>query len=197
MLFFSWEIIRNPAALARRGLGAHPQRSAFCPKASAGRGNRPLDDFLREMHHSGELWMISLRKSSKARGNVAFLLGNHLETGCPRPPRPWGTPTAKRPLPESFGRLSPPKRRPSPTTTAPGAVGWASPRRDLSSSPFPSLSHFPSFSPFPFLSPFYQHQYQYQFGSPACPSWRLAAEGCGIWLCPVLASVGDVEVLNF
>ena len=141
--------------------------------------------------------MISLRKSSKARGNVVFLLGNHLETGCPRPPTPWGTPTAKRPLPESFGRLSPPKRRPSPTTTPPGAVGWASPRRDLSSSPFPSLSHFPSFSPFPFLSPFYQHQYQYQFGSPACPSWRLAAEGCGIWLCPVLASVGDVEVLRF
>ena len=123
--------------------------------------------------------MISLRKSSKARGNVVFLLGNHLETGCPRPPRPWGTPTAKRPLPESFGRLSPPKRRPSPTTTPPGAVGWASPRRDLSSSPFPSLSHFPSFSPLPFPLPLLPAPVPVPVWIASVP--QLAARGRRVW----------------
>ena len=152
MLFFASEIIQKPGAPDRRGLGEHPQRSALCPKASAGRGkpvsgrfpngkasflpalddfpaeilqgsreccfslrkssssrlplpgealgsthseapsarklrqagaSRSLDDFLREKRHSYQLWMISRRKSSKARGNVVFLLGNHPETGCP------------------------------------------------------------------------------------------------------------------
>ena len=81
---------RKPAAPACRSFRGEGASLWVFPKASPVRGNRFLDDFLREKQCSREPWRISSGKSSRAGKNDAFPLGDRPETGLPLPAEAFG-----------------------------------------------------------------------------------------------------------